>query len=432
MKRQRRGRGFLLAARFLASMTIAVIIGTGIVEAAPKDGEATRLVRALEQENQEDLFDMHGNAHGSLLRLMALRFDATAAVEGGIDRLKRNPQKARLVAALYRVLGFVKDPASVPWLEAQLHSPQRQLVYDDYMGNWQDGIGYGFGNNRGFGGWRWLTGRDRWIAFFIASHNTAPSADRRVELMNILKGFDDPPAMQFFLANRKIARDPREILLIEAYLHQHDMPVDGKRIASAIRTLSHGTRNRYLLIGTADALRHEAFVPYLISTLGVPEGNVAPRDQLSQDVLEDITFELDIQDRTGWNAWYSKHRGESRDQWVQAAVDSFRKRLARDPKGAKQWFAEKALYRWNDTIVLPLIRSELLPRAEFHSGIAGWINMTYTEFYRPQLKPVADVLARHPEQLEDWARELLMEHGFVPLPKPETWEDYVQWSNRRM
>jgi hypothetical protein len=423
---------WLLARCFLSIVVVFLLIGVGTAEAAPKDDEATRLVKSLEQENPDELFDEHGNVHGRLQRLMVLRFDATPAVEAGIDRLKRNSRQVKLIAALYRVLGFVKDPASAPWLEAKLRSPERQSVHDHYMQNWQDGIGFGFGNNQGFGGWPWLTGRDRWIAFFIAAHNGEPSSDRRVELMNVLKGFDDPPAKQFFLASRKTVSDPREILLIEAYLHQHDLPVDGKRITLAIRALARGPRNRDLLIGTADALRHEAFVPYLISTLGVTEGNVAPRDHYSQEVLEDITFELDSHDRKSWNDWYSKHRGETRDQWVQAAIESFRKRLLRDPEGAKQLFAKKASNRWNDIVILPFIRFELLPRAEFRSEIAGWINMTYTEFYRPRLKPVADALARHPQQLEDWARQLLMEHSFIPLPRPDTWEDYVQWSNRRM
>jgi len=418
--------------RLVISIAMFVLTCTDIAGAATRDDEATRIIKGLEKANQEYLFDMHGNADRSLQRLMVLRFDATTVVEGGIDRMDRDPRKAKLVAALYRVLGVVKDPASVPWLERKLRSPKRQSVYDHYMWNWQDGIGIGFGNNRGFGEWPWLTGRERWIAFFIDTHDAERSSDQRVPLMNILKGFDDPLAMQFFLARRKTVTDPGEVLLVEAYLHQHDMPVDGKRIASAVAALAHDSRNRDLLLGTADALRHEAFVPYLISTVDVAEENVTPARYLSQDVLRNITFQLDIQDRKGWIAWYSKHQEESREQWVQAAIESFKKRLARDPAGAKEWFAKKASYSWNEIAVLPLIRSELLPRRAFRSEIAGWINMTYTQFNRPRLKPLADELARHPEQLEDWARGLLMGHGFLPLPRPATWEDYVQRANMRV
>jgi hypothetical protein len=58
--------------------------------------------------------------------------------------------------------------------------------------------------------------------------------------------------------------------------------------------------------------------------------------------------------------------------------------------------------------------------------------MTYTEFRRPRLKPITDELARHPENLEDWAKNLMTERGFLPPPHVTTWEMYVRWSNMRM
>jgi hypothetical protein len=421
----------MLVGRFIALVAIFLSCVAGPAQAALADHGATRLVKLLEQEDPRYLIDMHGNARGPLRQLEILRFKATPAVQAGIDRMESDPQRATLVRALYKMLGFVKDPASTTWLEKKL-STQRQSIYDNYMWHWQDGIGFGFGNNQGFGGWPWLKGRDQWIAFFITTHNTEPSPDRRVGLMNILKGFDDPAAMQFFKAQRETVRDPREVLLIEAYLHQHDLPVDGVRIAAAINALKGDPDNRSLLVGTADALRHEAFVPYLIDTLDVAEPNVFPSRYLSQDVLQDVTFELDVEGKEAWSAWYSKHRTETRAQWVQSATASFKERLARDPVRAKEWFAKKASYRWNDLDALPVIRDELLPKADFHSEIAGWINMSYTEFRRSRLKPIADELAKHPETLEDWARNLMMERGFIPPPHVITWEKYVAWSNMRM
>jgi hypothetical protein len=250
--------------------------------------------------------------------------------------------------------------------------------------------------------------------------------------MNILKGFDDAAAMQFFKAQSETAQDPRETLLIEAYFYQHDVLANGARIASAVNALKGDPSNRDLIVGTADALRHEAFIPYLIDTLNIAEENVTPPQYLSHYVLQDITFQLDVEGKEAWNTWYSKHRTETRTQWVQLAIASFKERLVRDPAGAKEWFAKKASYRWNDLGALPVIRDELLPKPEFHSEIAGWINMTYTEFRRPRLKPIADELARHPEQLEDWAKRLMMGRNFISPPHAVTWEEYVNWSNMRM
>jgi len=411
---------------------VVVLLPVSTATWAVENRESVLLVNTLQEKNPEFMIDLHGNVHASLLRLEILRFEATTAVQDGIDRMEGDPARTELVNALYQVLGFVKDPASTSWLERKLGSQQRQAIYDHYLPYWQDHIGLGFGNNEGFGGWRWLTGRDRWISFFIDAHRIEPSPDRRVELMNILKGFDDPAAMEFFMSQSDTARDPREILLVEAYLHQHEMPIDRVRIAAAVDILKKDAGNRDLLIGTADALRNEAFVPYLIDTLDVAAENITPLQYNSQDVLQGTTYQLEIKGKAAWNEWFSKHRNEGRAQWVQSAMNAFKERLARDPADAKAWFARKASYRWNDVDALPLIRDVLLPKTTFQSEIAGWVNMSYTEFRRPQLKPIADQLARHPEKLEGWAKELLIERRFISESRHVRWEEYVKKSNMRV
>ncbi len=430
------------ASQVLLAIAILVIVVARPTETASTNAEALSLIKELEQQNPKYLTDMHGNADKGLQRLMALRFQATTDVQAAIDRMQKKPERAKLVAALYRVLGFVKDPASVPWLEVKLRGSERQTIHEAYMPHWQDEFSIGFGNNEGFGGWTWLTGRERWITFFIDAYTSEPNSDRRLELMNVVKGFDDPAAMQFFLTQRKaltnskeVDADPvnaREVLLVEAYLYQHDVPIEEKRMVSAINALVADPRNRKLLIGTAAALRNKAFVPYLISTLDVAEEYISNPYFPSSDGLKYITFELDIETSADWKSWYLLHQGESRKLWLQSAFESFKKRLARDPTGAQQWFAKKAIYYWNEIAVLQLIRTELLARPEFHSKIAGWINMTYSEFNRAKLKPVADELLRHPEQLENWARQRLQQCRFEQPNQPITWEMYVRMSNWRL
>ena len=80
---------------------------------------------------------------------------------------------------------------------------------------------------------------------------------------------------------------------------------------------------------------------------------------------------------------------------------------------------------------LPLIREDLLPRAEFHSEIAGWIDLSYRETYRSELNAVADILLA--ERLEPCARRLLEQRGFIIVPtQSESWEDHVRRSNMRV
>jgi len=447
MDSRRRLALHVLLAQLLVVIAWLTSIGTAFAKHAGEDSEAARIIRSLEKtdreylrpkehlfvDEQEYVLDPHGDGRGKLLRLMILRFDATAAVQAGIDRNEHNPRRKVLVASLYRVLGFVKDPATIPWLEAKLRSPHRQFVYDNYMWKWERniGIGEGFGNDEGFGGWRWLTGSQRWITFFIDVFDRERSTDRRIELMNVLKGFDGPLAMQFFSEHRLTATNPGEVLLIEAYRAQHDLPVDDERIAKAIRSLSSDPDYRDLLLGTADAIRSKAFIPYLVDTYHVALKNITPAIYESKEVLQDITFVYDIDDPKGWLTWYGKHRNESRDLWMRTALDAFRDRLKRDPSGARKMFEDDQLaYRWNDIRTLPFIHDVLLPRAEYRSEVAGWINLTYSPFYRPRLKPIADELARHPESLEWWARGELADHDFIPGAKPETWEECVVKSNR--
>jgi hypothetical protein len=361
------------------------------------------------------LYDMHGNAEGGLRELMVMRFDATASVEARIESLESRGRNPDLASALYDVLAFVKDPASIPWLERRLRS---KVIADRYLPAWHGG-----------GQWEWLTGRDRWIAFFQRAIENETRPERRVEYVWILSSFDDPEVRSFFIAREKSAADPREVLLVEAYLRQHGLPIDDSRITAAVARLKSGTANRDLLLSTASELRHEAFVPYLIDTLDVADQYVYPANYQSQDLLEAITFQRGIAGKRAWKAWYAMHLGEGHSRWVEAAIASFRQGLERDPAGALASF-DKAIYRWNDIDALPLVRDDLLPRAAFHDDIAGWINLTYTGANRERLAPIAKVLAEHPERLQDWARQLLIERKFLPDPAPPlTWRQYVQQSN---
>ena len=417
-------------AKALLVVTALLFLPSAKAEAEAGQEEATRLVQALQSEDPRFFFDMHGNANETLVRLMQLRFEATAAIQNGIDRVEGKSRYARQVDGLYHVLGFVKDPAAIPWLENKLRLPATaKAVNESYMPGWHYGVGVGFSSNQEFGEWPWLNGREQWIAFFIRAFASAKSVERRMALANVLKGFENPVISQLFLKLRVSATDDREVLFVEAYLHQHGIAADGTRIAQAIDALDGNSQNRELLLGTADALRHEAFVPYLIKTANVADQFTYPPSFSSRFALQKITFQLDIEEKKNWQAWYAKHRGESREQWVVAALQTFRGLLTEDPATALKRFRECNVYRWNDMSVLPIIMRDLLPRPEFASAIAGWINLTYTAAYRPQLQPIAEELAKHPERLDDWAKRLLQQRGFLPQTQRESWDDYVRISN---
>lgn len=395
----------------------------------PAAGEIPSLIEQLEALDPAALFDYHGNDHALIQRLTVLRFHATADVQNAIDRHENDESRKALVEGLYGVLGFVKDPDSIPWLEAKLASNQRPAIYEHYLWHWHSEIGMTYGYSEGAESWPWLTGRDRWIDFFIDLYATEPSKERRREHMAVLLQFGDPTAKAFFLAERRAPPEPGIALLVETYFHQNGVAGDAATIAAAIDALSPDERNHGLLIGTAERLRHEAFVPFLLGGLGYSE--FLPSAAENRDVLRNTTYAVDVVGPDGWRAWYAEHKGQTRQAWVEEALQAFEERLIQDPCGAKQVFA-KAIYAWNDLAALPLVRDVLLRHEDFHSGIAGWINLTYTPFNRAQLAPIAEVVARHPERLEEWAQVLLRERGFLPPERPESWAQHVAYANMKI
>ncbi|MUV14270.1 hypothetical protein [Noviluteimonas gilva] len=387
--------------------------------------EANRLIDGLERQRPLFLFDMHGNANEDLQRLMQLRFGATAATEAAIDRMQNASRQEELVNALYHVMGYVKDPAAIPWLEKKLASQQRERVYEHLLPLWQ----YGFSNSYGVGDWPWLTGQDRWIAFFIAAHARERSVERRRALLDILEGFDRPAAQQFFSDYRTSVRDPGERLLVETYLHDRGVAVDDARIAEAIKALQGDRDNRDLLLGTGYALRHAAYIPYLIRTFDV-ESQRTPDRYESRELLRRITLLDNLHTARDWRTWYAQHGDQTRAQWVAAASAELRARLARDPVAAKAWFEDR-VYVWDDIAFLDVVRTELVLRPDFHDLIATWINLTYHTGNRSLLAPLAKAIAQSPT-LSARSREMLGERGYLPREEERSWEREVGLDNYRL
>lgn len=410
-----------LTSRLCLTLVLASTFGNAVAKVHVTSDTPADVIAKLEQQDTLDLYDMHGNANGDLQQLMVLRFDATAVVMDSIDRMEEDPSKRALNGALYRVLGFVKDPASIGWLRAKLRTDQAKAIYDCYLPTWRTRLD-------GFGSWEWLTIRQGWIAFWRDAFNSESSPERRVNLLPVLAGFDDSSVLQFFEDRRMVATDPKEILIVESYLGAHDFSPDGKRIQAAIDVLARSSENCDFLIQMASELRHEAFVPFLVEVVDVPERHVTSTSYLGQRVLRSITFELAVEGKDAWRNWFAIHANQGRDQWRQQVLDSFRETLKQTPDRVKEWFA-KGVYYWNDIAVLPFIESELAPRSQFHNDVAGWINLTYTDFYRQRLRTLADSISHHPERLEGWALRLLQERGYISGKRKRTWTETVHNAN---
>ncbi|MGA8278584.1 MAG: hypothetical protein WB784_10345 [Rhodanobacteraceae bacterium] len=373
-------------------------------------------------ESRASLFDMHGNANQDLQSLMVLRFDATNDIMRGIDRMQGDSHFASVMEALFNVLGFVKDPASIEWLREKRRS-DAESFYRDYLPAWA-------GRLQGFGSWEWLTGRDQWIAFWLDAFHEERSPERRITLLSVLSQFDDASIVSFFSARRAEMKDPKEVLLVESYLDAHALPANGERVAWAVGTLRHSPKNDDFLISMADSLRHEAFVPFLVGVSDKTESSTFPPYYDAERDLQAITFECDLHGKAAWQNWYVAHGKEGRAEWMRSAIDTFRANLASRPKEAVNRF-EKLVYCWNDIVMQPFVEGELAPHPEFHSAIAGWINLTYSNFYRERLRPLAERVGAD-DHIENWARHLLQERGYISGRQNDTWAEAVRRANSRV
>ncbi len=125
---------------------------------------------------------------------------------------------------------------------------------------------------------------------------------------------------------------PFELLLTQRYLILHEQPINTARLQATISNLTASPGGRARLLQYAAYLRHELFVPWLISVYdnyGLNLGYQRP-----QGVLCEITFARGISDPEGWQEWYDKHRHESRSRWVAEALSEVDAALATSPDQA--------------------------------------------------------------------------------------------------
>lgn len=138
------------------------LLGTGDNSGAPT-AQILKELRALPQDVRwlaRDYYDTHGNANEGLQTLMIRRFEATAAICHELDSVSIKSHPA-YIDSLYRVLGTVKDPASIPWLERGLEGPGRQDIYDHWLPEW-----HAYLRSAAPEDLNWLTGAAQWSQFF--------------------------------------------------------------------------------------------------------------------------------------------------------------------------------------------------------------------------------------------------------------------------
>jgi hypothetical protein len=383
-------------------------------------------IAQLETLEQFWYFDMHGNAHDDLQALQLARFDATGEIIHAIDRLERQQRQAdrtELLNALYTVLGFVQDPASIEWLRDKTRTTAGRS--DRFYRRWLPMFAGGAG---GYDRWDWLEERDRWIAFLIETFEREPREEWRAELLDVLVRLDNASVARFFATLNGRPLGHRETLIVETYERLHGRPGSDARLRAAIDALAPDRANHQVLIEAAHWLPHPAFVPFLarfVERESEDRSTVPLRS--AQDALGGITFEV-LSGKEEWRRWLAAHGSEGREVWRLRAVEKMRGLLARDEKAAVEFF-NRAIYYWDDMSLLPLIEQDMVTRPAFRSLVASWIAMVYRRPYHARLEPLARKLLPHVAWLDQWAREMLLGTGYIPGWEKGKWADHVESEN---
>ena len=396
-------------------------------------------LRALPETKSENaldsaFFDMHGNANRTLVALMAARFDATPLILKELAALdsKKLPAHA---AALYRVLRTVRDPAAIPWLDHRFEGPGASDLFTYWLAPSNRPYLY----EEGVSSARWLEKPDEWAAFYRRRYAKETKPAPRLALLSALQGhFHDPQTVALF---QELDRSPAikgELrLLVEVFLRQHGLALDRILLLETIaelRKTEDGTRTMRLY---ALAIRDEAFVPWLVSTVKPPQPHqtVIYSDAVPEahEILQRATFRLDVTSPAAWRAWWTNHGRDGRERWARDAVEEFQALLAKDPGAAKR-FLKQAVHRWNDPLLIPFV-AELSAHQELHDDLVGWVNLTCSTepHWRPQLEPIArKIVEQSGATLAPWAKGLLVDLEFLPGAGPLTWEQHVQQLNSRL
>lgn len=371
-------------------------------------------------------YDLHGNANQSFQALMVGRFEFTTNICGELDFADAKSLPG-YVASLYDVLATVKDPNSIPWLERRLAGSRRDEVFAHWLPHWRTYL-RGAGTEEE----KWLTGRERWAAFFLKWAKSETKPERRTAVLRTMQGWlNDHQTLEFFTQLEADSKTGDEDLLTaQLFLQQQGRNLDAGKLREAIKRLRNSEHGRKILLEYADEMKHEAFVPWLLETV---EENPEEDSGNAQWILEAITFRRDVQGRVAWQKWAGAHGKEGRKVWMEKA-SSLLLELAKTNLPAAETFMNKAMYRWKSPVMLPTME-RLADFKPLHSEIVGWINLTYngahhhTPLFCEQLRRLAlRIQKERGQNLKDWAKRLMHNWDFL-FEDRTTWEEFIHLSN---
>lgn len=370
------------------------------------------------RSRERRLLTREGEPSRVLLPLIRARFAATRCI---IHELERPSTRAHhdYARSLFIALGINKDPATRTWLmEQATRIPQyRQFVYGVWCFQWQS-IGIGMYDTRRYLTYKWL-GEDAsaWFAWFKKLYGAARTSEERIACLRAMSTcFHSSEAVEFF-REQEGQEQGEALLIVQEYLVRHRRTIDAQRLTETIRQLAHAKRGRQTLVISAFRMRHEAFVPALLTFLDNDDDLRAS----AIDALRAISLRPELATREEWMQWWEKNRQRTHAQWVNDAAARLMRIAHSKPSRCAKMLSDG--YYLADPCLLSCVR-KLTVLTELHPAIGRWVVKSYREADRSAFARIAETIIKSSWTKLDWyARRGLTELDFVE-GKTRNWEDW--------
>jgi len=324
---------------------------------------------------------------------------------------------------LLRAAGRVRDPRIISWLNNYIDdATKRELVLQEVFSTWPSSFLW-----TEYLHWpmvRWLVGREEWCDLLQrAIAKTSPPLQRELQKVLAVNFWTPHVTAHFQTLQCDSSPGSEEILIAQSYLINQGLSIDVRKLHDTIDKL--GSHEPAVLAEYALAMRHESFVPWLISQLRADASN-SNRDRVEL-ALRRVTFVHDLTGYKAWSSWWAKHGKEPRDEWIKSSMERLCSLAKNDPGAGRRYietlwlstsYSSGPLY-WHtadDPRALEWV-VKLAEQPSLGEGIVAWIAFSYRPWMYDEYSPlVTTILEKSSGELSHNAMIGLAVRGLLPHP----------------
>lgn len=360
-----------------------------------------------------------------VLDVVVLYYDTTGPICAELQQLGADGRE-NYVDALYRVLGRIADPHSIPFLRAALRGPQQAYVFRSWLDDW----GCAGSPARSHTCRSWIGDLEMWARFLPEVYRAAPdNAARLAVLRKMASTLFESPTIEFM---RRLEKDGgvggRERMVVASYLLQIGEPVDGDALTQALAVVKAEDAPRDSDWVLFVELPHEAVVPFLIERL--PSLDSQGLSAYIESAIKGVTLVTGMSGAETWHQWWEHHRTETRAQWVARAVEEIDRAIPNDLDRARQLVAD---FYALDSAEAFVAAERWAKHNDLRDAVAKLVCKRYHPYWRRQCQRVVEeALGATKAGIQADTIRMLQDLDFVPTKPGHGWHEYIRdlWGGR--